>query len=125
MSKVETMTIKQFMSRDFKEENRQKRNRLIKHSIHVGAYALLFIGIPDLTFAASGIDAAASSIYTKLLLVGKWIIIIKGAIDTINNTVQGDFGSAKKSFLSYLMIYMILNALPWAMNEVDNVFKGI
>ena len=40
--------------------------------------------------SATGIDAGARKIYTKLISVGKWVIIIKGAFDTISATVQGD-----------------------------------
>lgn len=73
----------------------------------------------------SSIDTKAGDIYLKLLVVGKWIIIIKGAMDTVNSTVQGDFQAAKKAFLSYLVVYLVLHSLPWAMNEIDEVFKSL
>lgn len=122
----ETMTVKEFMNRDFKKERTAHKQKIVKYSLTIGS-AVIFagFGIPDLGFAASEIDAHAAQIYKKLLSVGKWIIIVKGAIETINNTLNGDSGSAKKSFLSYLVVYLMLKALPWAMNEVDAVFTGI
>lgn len=74
---------------------------------------------------ATGIDAGANKLYDRLLFIGKWIIIVKGAFDTISHTVQGDFVSARKSGLSYLMVYVILKGLPWAFRQVDNLLVGV
>lgn len=73
----------------------------------------------------TGIDAGANKLYDRLLFIGKWIIIVKGAFDTISHTVQGDFVSARKSGLSYLMVYVILKGLPWAFRQVDNLLVGV
>jgi hypothetical protein len=124
----ETMTIKEFMSRDFKAERIARNKKIAKTSIKVAATSsILIFGFDTFAFATDGdvIDRKANVIYGKLLLLGKWVIIIKGAIDTINNMVKGDTDTAKKSFLGYLLIYVILHSLPWAMNEVDNLFKEI
>lgn len=122
----EVMSISEFKSRNFKGEKEIKRKKAVKTAAKVGvATTIILIGIPDVSFASSGIDKAAGLVYSKLLLVGKWIIIVKGAIDTINNVVQGDLGGAKKSFMGYLVVYLILNGLPWAMDQVDTVFKEI
>lgn len=118
--KVHSYSIKEFMN---KKEAKPKVN---KGKVITGTICLTtaFLLVPDqVAEASTGIDASARNIYSKLLNVGKWIIIIKGGIDTINNSVKGDFDSAKKSFLSYLIVYLVLNALPWAMDEVDNVFR--
>jgi hypothetical protein len=75
--------------------------------------------------ASSGIEAGAQQLYSKLLSIGKWIIIFKGGFDIIKNMASGDFDSAKKGFISYLVVYVFLFGLPWAMNEVDSIFKEL
>jgi hypothetical protein len=76
-------------------------------------------------FASSGIEIGAEKLYAKLLSVGKWVIIFKGGFDIIKNMASGDFDSAKKGFISYLVVYVFLFGLPWAMNEVDTIFKEL
>jgi hypothetical protein len=76
-------------------------------------------------FASSGIEAGAQQLYSKLLSIGKWVIIFKGGFDIIKNMASGDFDSAKKGFISYLVVYVFLFGLPWAMNEVDGIFKEL
>lgn len=75
------------------------------------------------TFAYAGIDAAGNKMYYKLVEIGKWVIIFKGAIDIIQSIISGDTLAAKKLFLGYLFAYAVLFALPWCMNEVESVFK--
>jgi hypothetical protein len=75
--------------------------------------------------AYSGIEIGAERLYSKLLSVGKWVIIFKGGFDIIKNMASGDFDSAKKGFLSYLVVYVFLFGLPWAMNEIDGIFKEL
>lgn len=118
--KTESMSIKEFMSYK-KKDNKVVCKTLAVTAVIAGTYLTGF----DIASASSSIDAGAQVLYSKLLLVGKWIIIIKGAIDTVNSVVQGDLGGAKRNFLGYLIVYLVLNALPWAMNEVDNVFKEL
>jgi hypothetical protein len=76
-------------------------------------------------FASSGIEIGAEKLYAKLLSVGKWVIIFKGGFDIIKNMASGDFDSAKKGFLSYLVVYVFLFGLPWAMNEIDGIFREL
>lgn len=124
--KQESMTIKEFMDR--KPKIKRISKNVYKIVLITGLTAIVFLSGFDIVSAAgqtSSIDAAAAKIYEKLLVVGKWIIIIKGGIDTINNVVQGDVSGAKKNFLGYLIVYLILNGLPWAMDEVDKVFNQI
>jgi hypothetical protein len=75
--------------------------------------------------ASSGIEIGAERLYSKLLSIGKWIIIFKGGFDIIKNMASGDFDSAKKGFISYLVVYVFLFGLPWAMNEVDTIFREL
>lgn len=120
--KTHSYSIREFMNGEHKIEKKvSNKGKIIASTV---CLTTAFVLAPDQIIEAStGIDASANRMYSKLLNVGKWIIIIKGGIDTINNSVKGDFDTAKKSFLSYLIVYLVLNALPWAMNEVDNVFK--
>jgi hypothetical protein len=94
-----------------------------KKYYYAAGTSLLVIGIPDVVSASTGIDAGARKIYDKLLLVGKWIIIIKGGIDIISAITNGDVDLAKKRFLGYLIAYGALQALPWGMDQVDLLFK--
>lgn len=132
MAKIESMTISQFMNRGCHSGSsiNQIVQFLDRHKIAfriVGVTLIIFAsGALDMSaFAATGIDEGATKIYDKLLNVGKWVIIIKGAWETIHNTIKGDFDTAKKSFLQYLLVYVILLAFPWAMSEVDTLFQDI
>jgi hypothetical protein len=108
------------------------RNK-IAYRIGAATLVVLFAGGFDMIAHAAaavdpstaGIDEGARKIYKKLISVGKWVIIIKGGFDTINSTVQGDFIQARKSFLSYLLVYIILLGLPWAFGQVELLFEGM
>jgi hypothetical protein len=103
---------------------------MIKRGIAVRAAGLSLVimaALPEVTEAASavsgtGIDAGANAIYRKLINVGKWVIIVKGGIETIKNAADGDFQSVKKNFLGYGVTYGILWALPWMMAEIERLF---
>jgi hypothetical protein len=93
----------------------------------VGATSVILVagGGLDYAFASTGIDVGAQKLYAKLLSLGKWVIIFKGGFDTIKRMTDGDFDGAKKGFLSYLIVYIFLLGLPWAMDQVDALFNGI
>lgn len=74
---------------------------------------------------ASDIDSTVSVLYKEILKVGKWAIIIKGAFDTVSNTIQGDFVAARKNAFAYILIYVILLGLPWAFEKIEDVFQGV
>lgn len=74
---------------------------------------------------ASGFDTGVSKIYWRIVGIGKWIILVKGAMDTIGSVGNGDFQTAKKNFLSYLLIYGILHALPTGFEWVEQAFKDL
>jgi hypothetical protein len=127
-----TMSIPDFVRCGWQEESAISKflTHLERHKIKyrvIGTAIVLFLGVTDISFAADvGLDTAAEQLYkSKVLLIGKWIIIIKGAIDTIQKVVDGDFQAAKKNFLGYLMIYLILNALPWGMHQIDKIFEEV
>ncbi|WP_078428746.1 hypothetical protein [Alkalihalobacterium alkalinitrilicum] len=76
------------------------------------------------TLAASGsIDEAVRPFYNKLMQIGKWIIIFKGGFTIIKAVANEDFDKAKKSGFAYVLIYMILLALPWLFDQADEVFR--
>jgi hypothetical protein len=132
---TKTMSIPDFVRSGWKEESKidvflahLKRHK-IKYQV-IGTAIILFLGVAGTSFAmdpsSTGIDARASFLYkNKVLLIGKWVIIVKGAIDTIQKLVDGNFPEAKKNFLSYLMIYAILQGLPWGMDQIDEIFKEV
>lgn len=101
---------------------------LRKHGV-LYTQIILYSGVmffsPIDTLAAGSLDDNGNAIYKKIIGIGKWVIIIKGGIETIQNVMGGDFDSAKKSFLSYLMVYGILFALPWGMNQIETVFSDL
>lgn len=100
-----------------------KKENIIKIA---GITLMLLVGIPGVTHAAgTGIDVAAEKIYRKLMNVGKWVIVIKGGIDTIQSAVNGDLQASKKNFLGYLFVYIILWALPWGLKQVDVMFADM
>jgi hypothetical protein len=140
MQRIERINFKEFLSGEYNEKQLKikrikeiKRKRMYQIVFVSGATIILIstgmnLLTPDAVFAADGFDGInekANFLYRKLLLVGKWIIIVKGGINTINHMIQEDFGAAKRGFLTYLVVYLILHSLPWAMGEVDNLFNGI
>lgn len=99
-----------------------KKETIIKIA---GITILMLVALPGTSHAATGIDVVADKLYKKLLNVGKWIIILKGGIDTIQNAVQGDLQASKKNFLGYLLVYVVLWGLPWGLKQVDTLFADL
>ncbi|WHY01889.1 hypothetical protein [Neobacillus sp. DY30] len=91
----------------------------------VAGITIILLASGGSALASSGIEAGAEQLYSKLLSIGKWVIIFKGGFDIIKNMASGDFDSAKKGFISYLIVYVFLFGLPWAMNEVDSIFREL
>lgn len=73
----------------------------------------------------SRIDNAGRRIYYFVVAMGKWVIIVKGAVDVITAVVNADFQNAKKLFIGYIFAYGILFAMPWMFDEIENIFKGM
>lgn len=87
---------------------------------------ITFVILAGAHYAAStGIDIGADKIYKKLVNIGKWVIIVKGGIDTIKSVADGDLQGAKKNFLGYGVTYAVLWGLPWMMKEIENIFEGM
>lgn len=132
MTRTEIIPFNQFFNNSSEDEI---KNTLIKHLNKykivyriIGTTIIIFSsGIidPSAFAAPTGIDVGGARIYEKLVGLGKWVIIFKGGFDTIQHTIKGDLDMAKKSFLQYLMVYVILLALPWSMKQVDSVFSDM
>jgi hypothetical protein len=130
LMRTETIKFNDFMSGEYslrvKKIKEIRRNRIYKITL-VSGLTLVMIASGTSVFAAGtlGIEKGAYEMYKTLLMVGKWIIIVKGGIDTVNAMLQGDHAAAKRGFLTYLVVYLILNGLPWAMDQVDGLFDGL
>lgn len=132
MRRTEVMTISEFMSRDFVIEDQIARIKRKKNIINVTlktgiCLTFIFMATQGIV-GAEGldmIDTKANDIYVKLLTIGKWFIIVKGALQTINKLLQGEDKTALKTFVSYLVVYVILKGLPWVFDQVDIVFKDL
>ena len=131
--KTESMSINQFLRGIEKAEpfsakvNRHFKKYGFVYKV-VGSTAMIIVagGGLDYAFAAgTGIEVGAKQLYAKLISLGKWVIIFKGGFDIIKRMTDGDFDGAKKGFLSYLIVYIFLLGLPWAMDQVDTLFNGL
>jgi len=107
-----------------------KTGRLIKHlernkKIYVAVgYAVAASILLDPGTAFADINASGHKIHAKLCAIGKWVIVVKGSIDTIQSILNGDFAAAKQHFWSYLMCFAVLLGLPWVLDQVEGVFNS-
>ncbi|MGO4496448.1 hypothetical protein AB4114_11180 [Paenibacillus sp. 2RAB27] len=122
-----TMSIPDFVRCGWQEETVIKkllahlnRNK-IKYRV-IGTAIILFVGLSGFAHASTGIDVGARKLYKQILSVGKWIIIIKGDIDTIKCGMDGDTTGVKSKMIGYSVTYASLWALPWLFNEIDTLF---
>lgn len=134
MKKIQRYSIHEFMKGQLDQEHfiQKARKHIAKNStfyITVGGMTIffLFCGFDGSALAAgsTGIDRGMSEMYKKLLSVGKWVLVIKGAIDVIQSVTSGDFETAKKRSLGYLLSFLILLGLPWAFGEMEKLFDGL
>jgi hypothetical protein len=123
-----TMSIPDFVRNGWQEEskiqllfNHLQRNK-IKYRV-IGTTLILFLSLADVAFASTGIDVGAKKLYKRIIGVGKWIIIIKGGIDTIKSGVDGDTPGIKTKLLGYSLTYASLWALPWLFDEIEKLFS--
>jgi hypothetical protein len=133
-NKVETVDFREFMRQqstqhciviDIPDLKKKSYHHIRKngHLYCIAGLSLVLVSIPDTAFASTGIDKGGMKIYKKLVNVGKWIIIVKGGIDIITSITNGDIDSAKKRFIGYLLAYGTLWALPWGMDQVEQLFQ--
>lgn len=100
------------------------KNLFKKHRVFVLHLILITLAIwlvPQVALAAN-MDDSGMKIYKKLAKIGKWAIVVKGAIDVIQSAINGDYQQAKAQFMGYLLCFAILLALPYGLDEVENAF---
>lgn len=91
----------------------------------IGAVTAIILLSGSHAFAAGSIDIEARKLYKEIVNVGKWIIIFKGAIDILKALGDGDGASAKKTFISALLTFLILLGLPYGMDKVTDIFDKV
>lgn len=131
--KTQSMSIKEFMNYEKEpfsvkvERHWKKYGRIYKVAgitlIILATGTSAFAMVDPATPAAStlGIGVEARKLYTQLVGIGKWIIIFKGGIDIIKGLGNGDAEGVKKSFFTYLLMYLFLLALPYGMDQVEKI----
>src|SRR5574342_581737 len=133
--KTESMSISEFLHGKTHEPFSAKVERHFKKYGMVykiaGVTAIILISAIPLgggsitAFASSGIDTEARKLYIEIVKIGKWIIIFKGAIDIIKSLGEGDNASAKKTFITSLLTFLILLGLPYGMDKISEIFDSI
>jgi hypothetical protein len=91
----------------------------------VAGVTLIILASGGTALAASAIEPEARKLYRELVNVGKWIIIFKGAIDILRALGDGDTGSAKKTFISSVLTFLILLGLPFGLDKVTAIFEKV
>jgi hypothetical protein len=91
----------------------------------VAGVAVILLASGGHALAAGTIDIEARKLYRELVNIGQWIIAFKGAIDIIRALGDGDVGSAKKTFISALLTFIILKSLPFGMDKVSQIFDKV
>ncbi|MGI0016639.1 MAG: hypothetical protein ACREBU_24715 [Nitrososphaera sp.] len=135
MKKIQRMSLHQFLNGDVVDQEsfvKKAKKHIVQNKsfyIVVGGMTMffLFCGFDGAAVAAgsNGIDRGMSALYKRLISIGKWILVIKGAIDVIQSVTTGDFEIAKKRALGYLLSFLILLGLPWAFGEMERLFDGL
>jgi hypothetical protein len=123
--KTEVLSISEFLHREKEPIFMKVEKHFKKYGIvyKIAGVTIILLTSSSSVLAASAIDAGARAFYYELAGIGKWIIGFKGAFDIIKNITNGDFDSAKKSFFSYLVLYLFLLGLPFGLDKVDHVFS--
>ena len=101
------------------KEHMKKHRRIY---IQVGVATTIMMLSPSVALGAS-LDDRGMSIYWKVVSVGKYIILGKGAIECIQSALNGDFERAKSSAIGYLLCFGLMLALPSGLNEIEGLFK--
>lgn len=136
MKKYQTMSVKEFMNREYeiKKPIQKVEEHFRKYKVVyrvVGSTIILFM-IGDGSHLASAaftngytdgiIDKEASVIYKDLADIGKWLIIGRGGWEIIHSVLKQDVDGAKKNFIGYVLAYALLLAFPHIMDKVDGIF---
>jgi hypothetical protein len=131
MKKIYCKSIPDFMREGFvletitdKIKKHFKQNK--SFYIRASGFSILFLWVGHHAFAASpeNVDRAAHEIYRRLCKIGKWIIVIRGAIDVIGNMTNGDLENMKKKIIGYVLGYIALLGLPWLLDQAGGLFES-
>ena len=105
-----------------KEKYGHIARKLTNIAVLTGAFFLV-TEIDALAANNESLDSKAKELYGKLVGIAKWIIAGKGGWSTIHKMLQEDFEGAKKSFLQYLIIFIIVIAFPKALDYIEVFFE--
>jgi hypothetical protein len=97
--------------------------RGVRRQLFRSGLTVALVAVPAVASAATGIDAGGMRIYSTIVSIGKWVIVVKGVIDCIQAVLAGDFQMAKRQFFGYIMCFAIMLGLPWSMNEIERIFQ--
>lgn len=132
--KVETMTISEFLNKEYKNRKQSKyyvkTNEFIefynKHHVLIFRICLLtgalFFGAGwEFAFADEGLDERMSALYfDKFIGIIKWVIVGKGGWESVSRMLKEDFNGAKRSLIQYVILFALLLGLPYGLNEIEN-----
>lgn len=68
------------------------------------------------------LDTAGNRILNIVRRVGYWIIVIKAVIDVIKSVTQGGTKDIGGIVMKYILMYLALWAIPWALRLVEGIF---
>jgi hypothetical protein len=128
----ESMSISEFLHREkepffTKIERHFKKYGFVYRIVGTTIFVFAVSGGFDIAFAADGytngiIDKEAKIIYKDLCDIGKWLIIGRGGWEVITKSLNQDVDGAKKSFIGYLLAYVLLLSFPHLMTKIDTLF---
>jgi len=101
-------------------------NHFRKHKsfyFQVGITAAAMLLSPTVALASS-LDDKGMSIYWKIVSVGKYVILGKGSVNSIQSVLDGDYEKAKHQFIGYLICFGAMLALPQALDQIEGLFKS-
>ena len=126
--RTEVMSVSEFLNSQKEEPFSVKVERHFRKYgtvYKIAGVTVIFLLSGSSALAAGSIDVEARKLYIELVKIGKWVIIFKGAIDIIKALGDGDNASAKKTFITSLLTFLILLGLPYGMDKIGEIFDNI
>lgn len=103
-------------------KNMRESLKICMYTCRILILMFIFLNVQHFAFGVT-FDEKALKMYMKIIPIAKWGIAFKGAFETMHAVATGDVQSAKRNFVGYIMAFIILMALPSAMNEVQATFQ--
>lgn len=131
MKRYESMPLSEWLAgKEFK--NKPKVRLVRKYTIiAVTVFATVLIFQDGTNFAlaisgsnSSGIEVGGRELYSRLVSVGKWIIMAKGGFETLKHVTNSDYEGAKKVGISHLVIFALLIGMPYAFDMIEELFSS-